>query len=85
MTVHVDTSGLPLGMHGLRARTLRALWGEMESTYRVVQQHPSVRHSLLMWLRPGTRPPRSLWRQFLHKYVSLRVVSLGGQPPRHHG
>ncbi|MFD5568936.1 caspase family protein [Streptomyces cadmiisoli] len=78
MTVQIGTSGLTLVVRGLRTHTLRVPWGDIESIGIIVRQHPSARHSLVMWLRPGARPPRTLWWQFPHKYGGLRIVSLEG-------
>ncbi|MEU6347827.1 caspase family protein [Streptomyces sp. NPDC047072] len=76
MTLHIGTSGLTLVVHALRIHTLRVPWGDIESIGIMVRQHPSVRHSLVMWLRPGARPPRSLWWRFPQEYGGLRVVAI---------
>jgi len=78
VTLHVGTSGLTLAFYGLRPHTLRVPWGDIESIGIVVRQHPSVGHSLVMWLRPGARPPRVFWWPRPQEYGGLRLISLEG-------
>lgn len=76
--LRVGATGLTLTFSGLRPRTLRIPWGDMESVGIIATQHPSTRHSLVMWLRPGARLPRSLWWPYRQEYGGLRLISVEG-------
>lgn len=74
--LHVGTSGLTLTVCGLRPHCLRIPWGDIESVGIVLAQQPTVQHSLMMWLRPGVKPPRSLWWCYRQEHGGLRLMSL---------
>lgn len=76
--LHVGATGLTLTFSGLRPRTLRIPWGDIESVGIIATQHPSPRHSLVMWLRPGARPSRSVWWPYRQEYGGLRLISVEG-------
>ncbi|MEV0171552.1 caspase family protein [Streptomyces sp. NPDC050803] len=80
VTLHVGTTGLTLAFFsGLRRpRTLRVPWGDIESVGIIATQDLVAQHSLVMWLRPGARPPRSLWWPFHQEYGGLRLISVEG-------
>ncbi|MEV6012302.1 caspase family protein [Streptomyces sp. NPDC051976] len=76
--LHVGTSGLTLTVCGLRPQSLRVPWGDIESVGIVHAQRPTAQHSLMMWLRPGAKPPRSLWWFYRQEHGGLRLMSLEG-------
>ncbi|WP_328875047.1 caspase family protein [Streptomyces sp. NBC_00287] len=78
VTLHVGAAGLTVTLSASRPRTLRIPWGDIESVGIIATQHPSTRHSLVMWLRPGARPPRFLWWPYRQEYGGLRLISLEG-------
>ncbi|WP_282701408.1 caspase family protein [Streptomyces sp. CC219B] len=74
VALHVGTSGLTVACSGLRRRTLRVPWGDIESVGIIATQE----HALVMWLRPGAQPPRSLWWRYPQDYGGLRLISVEG-------
>ncbi|MGV9452029.1 caspase, EACC1-associated type [Streptomyces sp. NPDC003635] len=78
VTLHVGATGLTLTLSGARPRSLRIPWGDIESVGIIAAQHPATRNSLVMWLRPGARPPRSVWWPYRQEYGGLRLISLEG-------
>ncbi|MGW3652565.1 caspase family protein [Streptomyces sp. NPDC000878] len=78
VTLHVGAAGVTLAVGGFRPHALRVPWGDIESIGIIAKRHPSVRHSVVLWLRPGAQPRRSMWWFYKQGYGGLRLLSLEG-------
>ncbi|WP_326667638.1 caspase family protein [Streptomyces sp. NBC_01257] len=78
VTFHVGVPGLTLVFRTpVGTRSLRVPWGDIESIGIVCSPKP-VRHSLVVWFRPGAVRPRSLWWPCQTDQGGLRILSLEG-------
>ncbi|NWF31064.1 caspase family protein [Streptomyces sp. PKU-EA00015] len=76
VSLHIGASGLTVTAFGLRMHTVRVPWGDIENIGLVARQH-ATSYSLVLWLRPGARPPRSLWWLCPQEHGGRRLISVG--------